>query len=54
MKNLTEYVNERGLLPRELKLHQMAKTKAAFGKFGKTAQVMQYVFKSLDNLLSVE
>lgn len=53
MKNLTEYVNERGLLPRERKLQQMARTKAATQKFGKTAQVMNYVFKSLDNLLSV-
>lgn len=53
MKNLTEYVNERGLLPQERKLQQMARTKAAAQKFGKTASVMNYVFKSLDNLLSV-
>lgn len=53
MKNLTEYIDERNLLPQERKLHQMARTKAATQKFGKTAQVMNYVFKSLDNLLSV-
>lgn len=53
MKNLTEYINERNLLPRERKLQQMARTKAAAQKFGKTSQVMSYIFKSLDNILSV-
>lgn len=61
MKNLTDYVNERGLLPAEKALKRKAANKAfaqnvmkGVNGISKTAAAARYAFTMLDDLISVQ
>lgn len=56
MRNLTDFVSEKGLTPQERNLNQTNHLKgmlSGISKFSKTAAVVNHVMKGLDNLLSV-